>query len=174
MAEWLISMLRAKALQQNSLEMTVQYVDDHNYPSPSHRCHRARLTARKALLWNDNSHAARCLYILGQAFHKAFSSPTCPRRTPSKNWKSTLDNVSFLWLWCCGCWREVSAPFLAFFCLASSNEHHCSMTISIQRRCSKTISIQRFLLQYSPVFLHLVLYVPVVAHWCLLPCTCEG
>jgi len=55
-------------------------------------------------------------------------------------------------------------PALAFFCLASSNEHHCSMTISIQRRCSKTISIQRFLLQYSSVFLHLVLYVPAVAH----------
>ena len=43
-------------------------------------------------------------------------------------------------------------PALAFFCLASSNEHHCSMTISIQRRCSMTISIQRFLLQYSSVF----------------------
>ena len=55
-------------------------------------------------------------------------------------------------------------PALAFFCLASSNEHYCSMTISIQRRGSMTISIQRFLLQYSSVFLHLVLYVPVVAH----------
>jgi hypothetical protein len=55
-------------------------------------------------------------------------------------------------------------PALAFFCLASSNEHYCSMTISIQRRCSMTISIQRFLLQYSSVFLHLVLYVPVVSH----------
>ena len=65
-------------------------------------------------------------------------------------------------------------PALAFFCLASSNERHCSMTISIQRRCSMTISIQRFLLQYSSVFLPLVLYVPAVAHWCLLPCTCEG
>ena len=111
MAEWLISMLRAKALQQNSLEMTVC-----RWPWPSITVpplpQGETDGAQSALIkWKfTRCMAARCLYILGQAFHKAFSSPTCPRRTPSKNWKSTLDNDSFLWLWCCGCWREVSAP----------------------------------------------------------------
>ena len=33
-----------------------------------------------------------------------------PDGPPAKNNMSTLDNVSSLWLWCCGCWREVSAP----------------------------------------------------------------
>ena len=111
MGEWLISMLRAKALQQNSLEMTVC-----RWPWPSITVPQLPQGetdgAQSALIkWKfTRCKAARCLYILGQAFHKAFSSPTCPRRTPSKNWKSTLDTVSSLWLWCCGCWREVSAP----------------------------------------------------------------
>ena len=33
-----------------------------------------------------------------------------PDGPPAKNNMSTLDNVSFLRLWCCGCWRVVSAP----------------------------------------------------------------
>ena len=176
MGEWLISMLRAKALQQNSLEMTVC-----RWPWPSITVPQLPQGetdgAQSALIkWKfTRCKAARCLYILGQAFHKAFSSPTCPRRTPSKNWKSTLDTdqlslAVMLWLLKRGFCTRPSPSFVWLPPMSAIAQWRYPSSAVAQWRSPSSGSC----LQYSSVFLHLVLYVPAVAHWCLLPCTCDG